>query len=82
MDRSQTGNIYYDYLPFLVSTTKPGQNHLSEAAGPVKFGLTFCPLDGTLQPSIEKALKIKKNKQKKNRRKISYGFTVGSLQRS
>lgn len=41
--------------PFLVSTTKPGQNHLSEAAGPVKFGLTFCPLDGTLQPSIEKA---------------------------
>lgn len=79
MDRSQTGNIYYDYLPFLVSTTKPGQNHLSEAAGPVKFGLTFCPLDGTLQPSIEKALKIKK---KKNRRKISYGFTVGSLQRS
>lgn len=80
MDRSQTGNIYYDYLPFLVSTTKPGQNHLSEAAGPVKFGLTFCPLDGTLQPSIEKALKIKK--KKKNRRKISYGFTVGSLQRS
>lgn len=80
MDRSQTGNIYYDYLPFLVSTTKPGQNHLSEAAGPVKFGLTFCPLDGTLQPSIEKALKIKK--KKKNRRKISYGFTLGSLQRS
>lgn len=36
------------YLPLLVSTSKPGQNHLSEAAGPVKFGLTFGPLDGAL----------------------------------
>lgn len=40
--------------PLLVSTSKPGQNHLPEAAGPVQFGLTFGPLDGALQPSIEK----------------------------
>lgn len=46
------------YKPLLVSTTKPGQNHLSEAAGPIQFWLTFGPLDGTLQSSIEEALKI------------------------
>lgn len=52
-----------DFLPFLVSTTKPGQNHLSEAACPVQFGLTFRPLDGALQPPIEKTLKIHQVKQ-------------------
>lgn len=51
-------NPHMIYLPLLVSTTEPGQNHLSEAAGPVQFGLTFGPLDGALQPSIEKTLKI------------------------
>lgn len=45
-------------LPLLVSTSKPGQNHLSEAAGPVQFGLAFRPLDGALQPSIEKTLEF------------------------
>lgn len=52
-------------LPFLVSATKPGQNHLSEAAGPVQFGLTFGPLDRALQPSIEKTLKIQQGKIEK-----------------
>lgn len=53
------------YLPLLVGTSKPGQNHLSEAAGPVQFGLTFGPLDGTLQPSIEETLKIQQGKIEK-----------------
>ena len=55
---------YKDHLPFLVSTTEPGQNHLSEAAGPVQFGLTFGPLDGALQPPIKKTLKIHRGKKK------------------
>lgn len=53
------------HLPLLVGTSKPGQNHLSEAAGPVQFGLTFGPFDGTLQPSIEKALNIQQGKIEK-----------------
>lgn len=44
------------FLPFLVSATKAGQNHLSEAAGAVQFGLTFGPLDGALQSPVQETL--------------------------
>lgn len=78
--------IFKAYIPLLVSATKPGQNHLSEAAGPVKFGLTFRPLDGTLQPSIEKTLKVQTEqkyiwfvKGKHTSGRITFTFCTSSL---
>lgn len=50
------------FLPFLVRATKAWQNHLSEAAGAVQFGLTFGPLDGALQPPIQETLQGRQQK--------------------
>lgn len=55
---------FKQFLPFLVSATEAGQNHLSEAAGAVQFGLTLGPLDGALQPPVQETLQGRREKCK------------------
>ena len=43
-------------VPVLVGTAEAGEDHVAEAAGPVQFGLTLCPLYRALQPSTEETL--------------------------
>lgn len=75
-------NAFYSqgYLPLLVSTSKPGQNHLSEAAGPVQFGLTFGPLDGALQTPVEKTLKFRQGEIEKQNRVKTLSLVVKNVQ--